>query len=182
MKKIVLFGDSLFNGFRNRRDTNLITDGLQEKLTNAQVENFSKSGATTVEGLDYITQIPQDADLIFIEYGTNDASVFGISCENYQKNLETMINFCMPEKTIIVGPWQDKAGNNYTIPENLQRNREIAKNLAAKYHRPFIDLLKIRSGEKNVDKLYQNDGLHLTDYGNAKLINLLYEACKKELD
>lgn len=183
MKKIVLFGDSLFNGFSHHRDTNLVTVALQKQLGNsAHVENFSKSGATTVEGLDFITQIPQDADLVVIEYGTNDSSLVGISSESYQKNLETMLNFFAPIKLIIVGPWQDKFGNEYTIPKRLEKNRQIAKDLANKYHYPFVDLLEIRNGEKNVDKLYQSDNLHLTDYGNQKLIDLLYPVIKKELE
>ena len=32
MKKIVLFGDSLFNGFRHHRNTDLVRKNLQEKL------------------------------------------------------------------------------------------------------------------------------------------------------
>lgn len=183
MKKIVLFGDSLFNGFRHHRDTDLITTALQEKLgKNAQVENFSKSGATTVEGLDFLTQIPQDTDLVLIEYGTNDSSIVGISSQNYEKNLEQMIRFCAPSKVILVGPWQDKNGNEYTIPDHLAQNRKIVDKLAHKYHLPQIDLLTMRTGEKNVDKLYQADNLHLTDYGNQKLVELLYHAIKKELE
>lgn len=183
MKKIVLFGDSLFNGFRNGQDTNLITDALQEKLgNNAQVENFSKSGATTVEGLDFLTQIPQDADLILIEYGTNDSSIVGVSSQTYEKNLKKMIKICGPNKVTLVGPWQDKYGNEYIIPEHLTKNRQIVDKLAQEYHLPKIDLLTIRTGEKNVDKLYQADNLHLTDYGNQKLVALLYQTIKKELE
>ncbi|MEB3363855.1 hypothetical protein SDC49_09245 [Lactobacillus sp. R2/2] len=32
MKKIVLFGDSLFNGYRAGRDTDVITSGVQKNL------------------------------------------------------------------------------------------------------------------------------------------------------
>lgn len=182
MKKIVLFGDSLFNGFRHHRDTNLVTDALQEKLgSEFEIENISKSGATTVEGLDFLPEIPQDAALILIEYGTNDSSLVGISSPNYEKNLETMINFCGPNKVIIVGPWQDQAGDAYTIPANLETNQQIAQKLAQKYRRPFINLLQMRENEKDLSKLYQSDGLHLTDYGNQKLVTLLATTIKKEL-
>jgi len=35
MKKIILFGDSLFNGYRNGQDTDAITSGLQKTLGNS---------------------------------------------------------------------------------------------------------------------------------------------------
>lgn len=181
MKKIVLFGDSLFNGFRNHRNTTLVTDQLQQKLGPAyEIVNLSKSGATTVEGLDFLTEIPHNADLILLEYGTNDASLVGISPENYQYNLEEMIKYCQPKKTIIVGPWQDQTGNSYTIPANLRQNERIAKKLANKYHCPYIDLLQMRDNA-DLAQLYQSDGLHLTDYGNEQLTSLLTTAIKKEL-
>ncbi|GAA3639227.1 SGNH/GDSL hydrolase family protein [Lactobacillus hamsteri] len=176
MKKIVLFGDSLFNGFRNRRNTNLITKGLENRLSNAQVENFSKSGATTVEALDYIDQIPQDADAILIEYGTNDSSAWGISCTNYAKNLETMIAYFNTKKVIVVGPWHPNPNSdqsNFFNPETLKTNIQTAKNLAIKYHCPFIDLTKLTNNQKDMDKIYQNDGLHLTDLGNNLLLDAL---------
>lgn len=182
MKKIILFGDSLFNGFRHHRNTSLVTDSLKKKLgSNFMIENISRSGATTVEGIDFLPKIPRDADLVLLEYGTNDSSIVGISSANYQNNLETMINFCGPEKVIIVGPWQDKAGNAYTIPEHLKENRKIAKLLSRKYQRPFIDLLQLRSNKRELNQLYQNDGLHLTDYGNDKLTTILAAAIKKAL-
>lgn len=182
MKKIVLFGDSLFNGFRHHRNTDLVRKNLQEKLgKDFDIINLSLSGATTVEGLDYLPQIPADSDLILIEYGTNDSSIVGISCENYRKNLETMIKFCDPKKVIIVSPWHSKPGVNYTIEQNLQENFASAKKLAQKYNCHFVNLWQITNGKKDIDQYYQNDGLHLTDLGNEQLVKLLITAIKKKL-
>lgn len=87
MKKIILFGDSIFNGYRNGQDTNLVTNLFQKSLGNyAQVQNLSKSGATTVEGVDFLEQIPAKYDLIVVEYGNNDAATaWGISPESYKR-------------------------------------------------------------------------------------------------
>ncbi len=75
MKKIILFGDSIFNGYRDGCDTNLVTNLFKKQLKNyAQVESISKSGATTVEGVDYLVQIPAEKDLTVVEYGNNDAA------------------------------------------------------------------------------------------------------------
>ena len=68
MKKIILFGDSIFNGFRDGQDTDLVTNLFQKELKDyAQVENISKSGATTVEAIDYLHLIPQKRDLVVVE-------------------------------------------------------------------------------------------------------------------
>ena len=91
MKKIILFGDSIFNGYRDGCDTNLVTNLFKKQLNNyTQVENISKSGATTVEGVDYLVQIPAEKDLTVVEYGNNDAATaWGISPENYEKFKKT---------------------------------------------------------------------------------------------
>ena len=94
MKKIILFGDSIFNGYRNGQNTNLVTNLFQQALINyAQVENISKSGATTVEGVDYLEQISPEHDLVVVEYGNNDAATaWGISPESYEKNLAQILS------------------------------------------------------------------------------------------
>lgn len=185
MKKILLFGDSLFNGFTNHHDTDLVTDSVQEKLANkVQVDNLSKSGATTVEGLDYLQLIKPVYDLIILEYGTNDASVWGISPYSYQQNLEKMIKYCSFTKIIVTSPWKPNPSSpqvNNFISEYLVKDHQIAHDLAQKYALPFIDLWQISKEVTDVDKLYQADGLHLTKLGNQLLIDLLVEHIKKEL-
>ncbi|MBD5430854.1 MAG: SGNH/GDSL hydrolase family protein [Lactobacillus sp.] len=185
MKKIVLFGDSLFNGFRQHRNTDAITHGLQKRLGKfAIVENMSKSGATTIEALDYLDQIDPNADIIIIEYGTNDSSAWGISCENYAKNLETIVNYFNPNKLIIVSPWHPNPNSEQTEffnPQILKENVEIAQKLAKKYNCPIINLNKLTDGIKNVDKIYQSDGLHLTDLGNKCLLDLITPVIETKL-
>lgn len=185
MKKILLFGDSLFNGFTDHHNTDIVTRGVQEKLgKNRQVDNLSKSGATTVEGLDYLQQIKPIYDLIILEYGTNDASVWGISPQMYQQNLEEMIKACSFTKVIITSPWMPCPGSAQVdnfINDYLIKDHETSKNLAQKYHLPLIDLWQIPKKVTNVDKLYQADGLHLTKLGNQLLIDLLVRNIKKEL-
>lgn len=183
MKKILLFGDSLFNGFTNHRNTNIVTASLQEELgKNIHVDNLSKSGATTVEGLDYLKQIKPIYDLIILEYGTNDASIWGISPKNYQHNLEKMIKYCLFAKVIVTSPWRPCPGSAQVdsfIAEYLQKDHQIAQALAQKYDLPFIDLWHIYQQVSDVHNLYQADGLHLTKIGNQLLIQLLAKNIKQ---
>lgn len=187
MKKIVLFGDSIFNGYRNRRDTNLVTDGLQKRLGNyAQVQNCSKSGATTVEALDFINQIDPTCDLVVIEFGTNDAATaWGITPESYTQNLQQIIKILSAKKLIIVGPSAPNPNNfeinQYYGAERLNRYNQIAQSYAHVNNSDFINLLTAFAQLKKPDLYYQNDGQHLTDLGNTLLLDTITPVIKRNL-
>ncbi len=51
MKKIILFGDSLLAGYINGHATNIVTQGLQEKLPKFTIINNSVPGSTTEEAI-----------------------------------------------------------------------------------------------------------------------------------
>lgn len=179
MKKIVLFGDSIFNGFRNHQNTDLVTNLFKHSLgNNIEIQNISKSGATTVEGLDYLKQIPNDIDLTIIEYGTNDAATaWGISLENYAKNLQKMVSY-LNAKCIIVGPMLPDP-NNSEISQfypNLQQFNKKAQQIAQANHLPFIDMTQAFANLPNISSYYQNDGQHLTDKGNELLVKTITPA------
>lgn len=185
MKKIILFGDSIFNGFRNHQDTDLVTDLFQTKLKNyAQVENISKSGATTVEGVDYLHLVPQDYDLAIVEYGNNDAATaWGISPENYEKNLDQIL--ARLGKSIVIGLCypdpNNQEINQFYGDQRLDLYNSIAKKVAQKHHSPFVDILPAFRKLKDISTYYQPDGQHLTDKGNQFLVDKIIPIIKKEL-
>lgn len=186
MKKIILFGDSIFNSFRNGHDTDLVTNLFQEKLKDyAQVENISKSGATTVEGIDFLKQIPEKRDLVVVEYGNNDAATaWGISPESYEKNLDEILEYA--QKSVVVGlcypdPTNSEI-NQYYGDERLDRYNAIAKKVALKHNAPFVDILTPMRKLKHISTYYQPDGQHLTDRGNEFLVNQIVPTVKKELE
>lgn len=185
MKKIILFGDSIFNGYRNGQDTNLVTNLFQKSLGNyAQVQNLSKSGATTVEGVDFLEQIPAKYDLIVVEYGNNDAATaWGISPESYKKDLSTILDAV--GKAIVVGLCLPDPNNfeinQYYGEERLNLYNSIAKKVAHKYNAPFVDILDEMRKLKDISTYYQADGQHLTDQGNEFLVKQILPTIKKEL-
>jgi len=94
MLNIVAFGDSLTAGYQlppgeafpARLETLAKSKGLDITITNAGV-----SGDTTADGLARIDwSIPDGTDGVILELGANDA-LRGLSPEESQKNLETMI-------------------------------------------------------------------------------------------
>lgn len=186
MKKIILFGDSIFNGFRNGQDTNLVTNLFQEKLKNyAQVENISKSGATTVEGVDFLKQITANIDLVVVEYGNNDAATaWGISPENYEQNLTKILDTV--GKSIVIGLCYPDPTNNeinqFYGDKRLDLYNNIAQKAAKRHNAPFVDILTPMRKLKHISTYYQADGQHLTDKGNEFLVNQIVPIIKKELD
>lgn len=186
MKKIILFGDSIFNGFRNGQDTDLVTNLFQKGLKDyAQVENISKSGATTVEALDYLHLIPQKIDLVVVEYGNNDAATgWGIRPERYEQNLNEILTKI--GKAIVVGlcypdPTNSEI-NQFYGDKRLDLFNDIAKRVAAKHSAQFVDILPAFRKLTDISTYYQKDGQHLTDKGNEFLVNQILPAIKKELD
>ncbi|AEG40938.1 SGNH/GDSL hydrolase family protein [Lactobacillus kefiranofaciens] len=185
MKKIILFGDSIFNGYRNGQDTNLVTNLFQKSLGNyAQVQNLSKSGATTVEGVDFLEQIPAKYDRIVVEYGNNDAATaWGISPESYKKDLSTILDAV--GKAIVVGLCLPDPNNfeinQYYGEERLNLYNSIAKKVAHKYNAPFVDILNKMHKLKDISTYYQADGQHLTNKGNKFLVGQIVPAIKKKL-
>lgn len=186
MKKIILFGDSVFNGYRDGYDTNLVTNLFKKQLNNyTQVENISKSGATTVEGVDYLVQIPAEKDLTVVEYGNNDAATaWGISPENYERNLgqildtvgkSVVVGLCYPDPT-------NSEINQFYGDERLDLFNSIAKKVAFEHKSPFVDILSAMRKLKHISTYYQADGQHLTDKGNGFLVNQIVPTIKKELD
>ena len=187
MKKIILFGDSIFNGYHAGRDTNVITAGVQKELgANVQIINLSLSGATTAEGKKRLNLIPQDADIVVLEYGTNDmSSDWGINSVDYAKNLDYMVENIGAAKMIITGPSYEDPNNKdimqYYNLEDMKVYNQIAADCARKYHIPFINLIANFCQLENLSSYYQEDGQHLTAAGNQILIDLVVAAIKEKL-
>lgn len=104
------------------------------------MENISKSGATTVEGVDYLAQIPKKHDLVVVEYGNNDAATaWGISPESYEKNLTTILTAV--GKAIVVGLCLPDPNNfeinQYYGDERLDLFNNIAKKLRTMSRHPL---------------------------------------------
>ena len=186
MKKIILFGDSIFNGFRDHHDTDLVTNLFQKQLKNyAQVENISKSGATTVEGVDYLHLVPKKYDLAVVEYGNNDAATaWGISPESYAKNLDEILTKL--GKSVVVGLcYPDPTNHEITQfygEDRLDLYNDLAKKVAHNHHAPFVDILPVFRKLKDISTYYQPDGQHLTDKGNELLVKQIIPVIKKGLD
>lgn len=198
MKKIILYGDSIFNGFQadkdaspynaftSGKDTNLITDSVQAKVgKQAQVINLSKNGITVVEGENNLSEIPSDADIVVIELGVNDSSSWGISSKMYKEGLERIVQKLGAEHCIIVGPSNPNPLNrniNIFFDEiKLSKNNQTAKDIAKKYNVPFVDWFGIIRNVSDPEDYYKIDGLHFTEKGYKLLIDSIMPTIEEKL-
>ncbi|WEV43825.1 SGNH/GDSL hydrolase family protein [Lactobacillus sp. ESL0684] len=185
MTEIILFGDSIFNGYRAGHDTDLVTSSLQTKLGAVfAIKNVSLSGATTADGLKRVNLIDSAADIIVVEFGTNDMATWGIPSNQYTDNLTKIVTQIGPNKVIIVGPLsQDPYNKNIMQCYDEQKSahyQQIAQIIANKYHIPFINMRDAFSQLSNISTYFQEDGLHLSDQGNELLTNLVTTAVKEK--
>lgn len=187
MNKIVLFGDSLFNGYRDGVDTSLVTESIQKAVGSSfSIKNLSLSGATTDDGIKRLRLIDPKAILVVLELGTNDSSaMWGISRERYAQNLNKMVSYIGQKRLIIVGPSYENFNNNdirqsYS-EESLDLFNDVAQKCAAAHQISFVNLIAHFRKIKDLSSYYQDDGQHFADKGNELFISLIVNAIKQKL-
>ena len=163
--KIVLYGDSLMAGYGLTQkhhlatvlENNLISKGLNVKVTNASV-----SGDTSAGGLNRLNWIlsEEEFDLFILGLGANDM-LRGISPEETEKNLEKIIQK-VSEKNIdliLAGMIAPKTyGTDYKNKFDI-----IYKNLSIKYNLKLVPFL-LKDVALNPD-LNLADGMHPNEKG-----------------
>jgi acyl-CoA thioesterase-1 len=95
MKSILVFGDSLSDGFMLKRSEAypaLLAKKLHAAGLNFQVTNASAAGGTTQGGLERLpTHLKHKIDIFILELGINDA-FRGLSIDQIQHNLQEIID------------------------------------------------------------------------------------------
>ncbi|WP_436340910.1 SGNH/GDSL hydrolase family protein [Lactobacillus johnsonii] len=184
MKKLILFGDSLLAGYIDGHATNIVTQGLQEKLPNFTIINNSVPGSTTEEAIDFydLRIKPFNYDLVILALGTNDANLqFGLSAGRYAHNLQVLVDLIGVDKTILMGPsytnW--KIAKDQAWPKTLQFEL-VAEQCHIENNIPFLNLAKVMRKTGHPNDLLQKDGIHLNQEGNKLLIEKLAELVKEK--
>ncbi|MBA1393283.1 SGNH/GDSL hydrolase family protein, partial [Lactobacillus sp. XV13L] len=187
MIRVTLFGDSLMNGYRQGRDTSLVTAGLQAALgPNYQLVNHSLSGATTADGLERCALVDSQSDLVVVEFGTNDCSAtWGISRQQYARNLQQLVDRLGADRLLLVGPSLADINNetimqDYSV-QDIDAYNKTARACAKANGIPFVDLIAQLRADSAGANYYQEDGLHFSDRGNRLFVALLADAIKQKV-
>ena len=181
-KAVVLaFGDSLTAGHGVKEEESY-PSRLQLKITSAgfphKVVNAGVSGDTTAGGVRRIRWLMKhEPKIVILALGANDG-LRGLSADEMQRNLETMIEVCQEHnaRVLLAGM---KALPNYG--EDYMREFEtVFPSLAEKYNLAFLPfLLEGVAGEREHT---QPDGLHPVASGYRIVTDLVWEHLEPMLE
>lgn len=181
-KTILFFGNSLTAGMGldpNMAFPALIQLKIDSLSLNYQVINSGLSGETTASGKNRLNWVlNQRVDIFVLELGANDG-LRGISLDETEKNLQTIIDRVRkhnPQVVIVLSGMQipPNLGIEYTKGFQL-----LFPELAERNDIPLIPfLLKGVAGNKDLN---QPDGIHPTKEGHVIVAENVWEVLKNSL-
>src|SRR6266567_7017990 len=139
MKTILVFGDSLSDGFmlnRSQAYPALLAKKLQAAGLNFQVINASASGGTTEGGLERLPpHLKRRIDIFVLELGINDA-FRGVPVDEIRSNLQAIIDQVKarnPQVRVLIVGMQlpDPSADDYVFTFGKMFGELAAKNNAA---------------------------------------------------
>ncbi len=182
MPTLVCFGDSLTAMEESRDGYERLTPRLRKQLSEWTIVNSGISGETTRAALARLQEdvLRHSPDLVTILFGSNDASEHRrINLQEYERNLEIMIDRITPKKTILISPppvieaSQEKRRN-----KELERYAQVTRKIANKRGCYFIDLWNYFLQNDLYKKMLVNDGLHFNERAYLFLSELVIDQIK----
>ncbi len=158
MKRIVVFGDSLSEGFMLKQSEAwpmLLVEKLRGAGLNYEIDNYSQSGGTTTSGLKRLgPHLKQKIDIFILELGVNDAFI-STPIHEIENNLQEIIDRVKrvnPNVRVIICGMQlpDRADESY-----LERFGKMYVDLAQKNNAALVPFL--------LEGVFGNPALNLFD-------------------
>jgi acyl-CoA thioesterase-1 len=144
MKRILVLGDSLSDGFGLKRSEAypaLLVEKLRAAGVNFEVINASASGGTTSGGLRRLPpHLKHKIDIFILELGINDAFL-GVPIDQIRNNLQEMIDKVKarnPDARVVIVGMQLP---NYSTDDYMHAFGQIYVDLAAKNRAPLVPCL-----------------------------------------
>ena len=161
MKTILVFGDSLSDGFMLKRSEAypaLLAKKLHADSLNFQVTNASASGGTTEGGLERLPpHLKRKIDIFILELGINDA-FRGLSVDQIQNNLQQIIDKVKarsPDVRVVIAAMQLP---NYAADDYVSAFGKIFGDLASRNNAALVPYLL--QGVAGDSSLNLPDGIH----------------------
>ncbi len=182
MPTLVCFGDSHTAMEESLDGYEKLTPRLRNNLKDWTIVNSGISGETTRAALARLQDdvLRHSPDLVTILFGSNDASEHRrINMQEFERNLEIMIDRITAEKTIIISPPpiidsnQKKRSN-----KELQKYAEAVRKIASKRGCHFIDLWTYFTKNNLYEKMLAQDGLHFNERAYLFLSELILDEVK----
>jgi len=159
---IVMFGDSLIAGNGSTKG-NSLPEQLGQQI-NRPVLNLGVPGDTTIDGVARVDEIPQDARLVIINLGGNDA-LKRIPEEITLRNMRRMVTQIQENGSIVM---IISVRNGLLVGTFDNEYESIARETGALY---MPNLLKGLFGEST----YMDDAIHPNDLGYSIITDRIVE-------
>src|SRR6266542_926430 len=170
MKTILVFGDSLSEGFMLKRSEAypaLLAKKLRTAGLNFQITNASAAGGTTEGGLERLpAHLKRKIDIFILELGINDA-FRGVPVDQIQKNLQQIIDKVEarnPNVRVVIAGMQLP---NYAADDYVSAFARMFADLAAKNGAALVPYLL--QGVAGDPSLNLSDGIHPNAAGQRVL-------------
>lgn len=194
MINIVCFGDSITESGEHAQQDRWTTL-LQEKLDNVepgsfQVHNRGISGNTTAQAHDRFAEdiLPLLPGVLLIEFGLNDANVYGhtdvprISLGEFERNLRQFHRMALNNDSVpvfianhLIGEVDDEQGNGVSFNDNFAPYNDRVETLAAELGSHLINLPeKMRQLEIDLSTFVTDDQIHISKTGNEHYAEMIY--------
>ena len=175
MKRTAFYGDSIFEGFKALKDYKEIT-------------NLGLSGEKTINLIGrFVELVNNKPESIFMMIGINDILVNKKYWQdyiniNYKRMYETLLillknNFSHKNIHLIsILPININIDiDNDDVNNIIVSHNEFIKEMALKYDYTYIDMHKHFLSNKHIKKDYTYDGVHLTEKGYLKYLEVIKE-------
>src|ERR1700741_1150754 len=177
MKSILVFGDSLSDGFMLQRSEAypaLLAKKLHAAGLNFQVTNASASGGTTEGGLERLpAHLKHRIDILVLELGINDA-FRGLPVDQIENNLQQIIDKVKarnPTVRVVIAGMQLP---NYAADDYVSAFGKMFTDLAAKNNAALVPYLL--QGVAGNPSLNLPDGIHPNAAGQKILAENVWRA------
>ena len=188
MLKLICLGDSITAKEKDPSGTLKLTPRLKQVLPNWTIINAGVSGDNTKGALNRLQTDVLDRcpDLVTVLFGTADASENkGITIEEYEANLRSMVEQITPLKTLIITSppiveafltARRKAfpQANFVSMKTLEDYVNVAAKVALSTNSHFLDLWSKMQLQSNYSRFFKTkDGVHLNGQGYEFLVQIL---------
>lgn len=176
MKKLVLFGDSVIAGSWHGEVSDILDQAILKALSavnlfDFRIVNLGKPGDSTTSALERIQEaVAEEADVIVLNVGINDAINIRDNMDTYGKNLETMMMRFPQHKVIVVGPsYVDDSIKTQAKQDIIQAYSQHLEAICRNNGIEFVNIYDIEMQAKDPNVYVQEDGLHPSKEGYTLL-------------
>ncbi len=194
MINIVCFGDSITEEAEHplpQRWTTLLQDKMEQSHPNEfMVHNRGISGNTTSQGFDRFAEevLPLLPGVLLIEFGLNDANVYGhtrlprVSLSEFERNMREFHRLALENDSLpvficnhTIGDVDDEQGNGSSFNDNFVPYNLKIKTLAEELDCQLIDLpAQMQQRNISVDDFVSDDQVHITSQGNQHYAEMIF--------